>query len=108
MITPRPHALTRLFAELLRTARRTQSLRRLQLKGGAELVALVQGDTVTLTIKRPRVRLSDTEIATFRRDCLVPPDAEVVSGPDQRTRQLELLWFYVTFRWRLPAEQEQT
>lgn len=103
----RPSRTRRTFDQLVRLSRPEGRVRQAEIADGAWLVVLVLDDVVTLTIKRPRLRLSDSELATFRRDCRVPSDAEVVSGPDQRTRQLELLWFYVTFRWVLPAEKEK-
>lgn len=114
MITPKQSYITRIFQELLRNSRRTGTQRTAPLKGGAELVVLVRDGLVTLTIKRPRTAVGSTEIATFRRDCGVPADAEELTplAPlQQRSRdvktpaaaghtEIPVTWYYVTFRWR--------
>ena len=96
--------ITRLFAELVRLSTQSGTVRRAQLKGGAELVVLVADGWVTLTIKRPEQPVGAAELVTFRRDCGVPDDAEMLTPIEQATRQvgsqLPLTWYYVTYRWK--------
>lgn len=96
--------ITRLFAEMVRLSTQTGTMRRAPLKGGAELVVLVADGWVTLTIKRPEKPVGAVELVTFRRDCGVPADAEVLTPPDQATRQvgsqIPMTWYYVTYRWK--------
>lgn len=114
MIAARQSYITRIFAELVRNSRRTGTQRNAPLKGGAELAVLVRDGMITLTIKRTNKPVGKTEITTFRRDCGVPADAEVLTPVvprEQRARDVktpaiggfsEMLvpWFFVSFRWR--------
>jgi hypothetical protein len=106
MITPRQSAITRIFDELLRNSRRDGQIRRATLKGGAELVVRVSFGHITLTIKRPKIRLGDKELETFRHDCRVPADAQVLTPADQAVRVLDVTWFYVTYRWPLTQGEQ--
>ena len=103
MIAPRQSLITRLFDEMVRLSTRTGTIRRAPLKNGAELVVLVADGTITLTIKRPEKRVGAAELVTFRRDCRVPADAEVLTPPEQATRhvgnQIPMTVYYVTYRW---------
>jgi hypothetical protein len=114
MTTRRPPSMIeRIFEQLLRNSRRTATIRRAPLKGGAELAVLVQAGTVTLTIKRKDQPVGDRELLTFRRDCNVPADAEQLTPPEQATRYVAVrvrrddgseaieqeTWRYVTWRW---------
>lgn len=104
MIAARPSYITRIFAELVRNSRRTGTQRNAPLKGGAELAVLVRDGTITLTIKRPNVAVGSSEISTFKRDCGVPADAEVLTPivpREQRSRPVDgVPWYFVSFRWR--------
>lgn len=114
MIAARPSSITRIFAELVRNSRRIGTQRNAPLKGGAELAVLVRDGTITLTIKRPNKPVGKTEISTFKRDCGVPADAEVLTPLEPREQHARdvktpalggfsdmlVPWFYVSFRWK--------
>ena len=114
MITPRPSVLARIFDELVRNSRRSGRVCRSPLKGGAELVVLATGGTITATIKRSKVKVGATELVTFKQHCRVPLDAELLTPPDQGMRMVatptddpafgsltvDVPWFYVTLRWK--------
>lgn len=120
MITQKPSVITRIFDELLRNSRRTHTIRRAPLKGGAELAVLAAEGVVYLTIKRKDQPVGATELRTFRRDCHVPDDAELLTPETQGTRFIAVrvrrkdgseaieqeTWRYVTWRW--PDTQEKT
>lgn len=100
MIAAPKSILARIFGELVIKSRQTGQLCRKDLAGGAQLVILVVGDTITVTIKRKDVQVGANELATFRRHFGVPADAEILTPPEQGTREVEgETWYYVTLRW---------
>lgn len=116
MIAKKSSYLTRIFDDLVRNSRRARKVWRAPIKGGAELAVLVKDGSITLTIKRPNVPVGAKEIEVFREHCDVPADAEILTPPEQATRDVrakvkdpvggtrdvEITWYYVTLRWRLP------
>lgn len=101
MIAPRPSMLSRIFADLIASSRRTGETRRAGLAGGAQLAVLVRDGFIVARIKRKGVAVGANELATFRRHGNVPDDAEVLTPPEQGTRDVEgETWYYVTLRWR--------
>jgi hypothetical protein len=94
-----------MYQELLRQAHRAGDVRRLKLRGGAQLALRVDGDVVTLTISRPKKPLGATEVETFKRDCAIPARAIRFPLEEQGARNDSdgLLWFYIAYRWREEA-----
>jgi|GraSoiStandDraft_59_1057299.scaffolds.fasta_scaffold259827_2 hypothetical protein len=106
--------ITRIFERLVRESRRTRMITRASLTHGAQLAVLVDLGTITLTIKRQNQPLGERELVTFRRDCGVPEDAEVLTPEMQGTRFIAVrveyedgttaieqeTWRYVTWRWK--------
>ena len=96
--------LTDIYHELHRNAERTGEARSSSLSGGARLTVRVRDGVTTLTIARRGKKVGDREIATFRRDCGVPPSAERRPAEGQKTLLRDgATWWYVAFRW---AEQK--
>lgn len=94
-------SLANMFLEARIQAARTGTDRPLELRGGARLVVRVQGGVVTLTISRPKKRVGDTELITFRRDCGVPDTAVRFPQEGQNPREREgVTWHSITYRWR--------
>ena len=106
--------ITRLFDRLVNQSRADHLIHRAELSGGAHLAVLVDLGTITLTIKRQNQPLGERELKTFRRDCGVPDDAEVLTPPEQATRIVQVAvesaddgmtirqetWRYVTWKWK--------
>lgn len=106
--------ITRIFDRLVNESRaRGGRIRRAPLAGGAELVVRVADGTITLTIKRRNQPLGAVELLTFKRDCCVPEDAELLTPAEQGTRYIDVevrdgrtvqieqqTWRYVTWRWK--------
>jgi hypothetical protein len=90
-------SLANMFLEAKIQAARTGTDRPLELRGGARLVVRSVGGVITLTISRPKKRVGDTELITFRRDCGVPPDA--CRYPAEGQGQHGESW-YVAYRWQ--------
>lgn len=78
-------------------ARRTGTDIRVDLSGGAQIVARVRDGIVMLTIKRYHVAVGDVEMRTFMRDAGIPEGAERLPAEGQSERDE---WHYVTFRWQ--------
>ena len=105
--------ITRLFERMVNLSRADRMIHRAQLSGGAHLAVLVDLGSITLTIKRQNQPLGERELKTFRRDCAVPDDAEVLTPEMQGTRFIAVrvagddgtatmeqeTWRYVTWRW---------
>lgn len=89
-------SLVSLFMEAKIQAARTGEDRPMELRGGARLVVRSIDGVITLTISRPKKRVGDTELITFRRDCGVPPDA--ARYPAEGQGQHGESW-YVAYRW---------
>lgn len=114
MIAPPKSVLARIFEDLIRDSRHTGQMCRMGLAGGAQLVVLVAEGYVTVTIKRRGVPVGAVELATFRRHCRIPDDAETLTPPEQGTREIPVeahdpeagsiftreTWYYVTLRWQ--------
>ena len=106
--------ITRLFDRLVNQSRADHLIHRAELSGGAHLAVLVDLGTITLTIKRQNQPLGERELKTFRRDCGVPDDAEVLTPEMQGTRFIAVsvvgddgtatieqeTWRYVTWKWK--------
>lgn len=101
-LIPRGHQIppAKLLARLLRNtiddARKTGTDQRVNLSGGAEVVARVRDGQVLLTIKRLSIDVGATELTTFMRDAGVPDTAERLPAEGQYEREG---WHFVTFRW---------
>lgn len=108
MSTPKDTRLGRIFGEIVRQSRTSGQIRRAQLSGGVELVVDVADDVITLTIKRPRVKLSSRELIVFRDHFGIPADAAVLTPPEQAVRHLNLDWYYMSYRWKEASYEPST
>ena len=99
-------AITRIYEELHRNARRTGQQRRADLAGGARLSVRVDAGQTTLTIGRPGKPLSDRELAVFVAHCAVPATAQRYPPLTQAQREVRgTTWHLVAYRWE---EEEPT
>lgn len=89
--------LARMLRNTIDDARRTGIDMRVDLSGGAQIVARVRDGTITLTIKRFHVDVGATELATFRRDAGGPDDADRYPLEGQYEWDD---WHYIAFRWK--------
>lgn len=99
-----------MYQELLRRARETGEVRRLPLRGGAQVAVHVEGGAViTLTISRSKKPLGAAEIETFKRECNVPATAIRFPLEGQGIKEHGgMSWHYIAYRWREEAEDTAT
>lgn len=106
MAVAHPSMLSRIWMELIAESRQSGKVCRKFLRGGACLAVLVAGETITATVKRAGVKVGDLELRTFLRHANAPEDAQVLTPPEQSTREVDgVTWYFVTVRWSERAAQ---
>lgn len=102
MTTPARPVLPQLYAAVAAQARRTGQDTSILLKGGARLCVRITDGVTTLSIARRGKPVGDTELATFRLACQIPPEATrwPAAGQHQRTDADGATYHQVVYRWK--------
>jgi hypothetical protein len=93
--------LADLYKRLANEARATGEDRATELTGGARLCVRIRDGVTTLSIARHGKPVGATELITFQRLCVVPPEATrwPAEGQHERAVNGKSLW-QVVYSWR--------